>query len=447
MKFKVKKSNILLIVIYAIFLMIPNAQANCLWVEQTTWYNVSTQKTEKSGGCSDIQDQSIDGLCSGVKPVHEQVYGTSKVSVCCCDKKTDPQVASSEVCSWEKQTISEAGSTGCSSGKSIFSDDNCSETKPIYKSNSTYSYDKAICCCKSNTISVNTEKQSSLFEAPDIKIAIPGMEKLSDINCAPGDTCEIPWLGQYIRGIYNYAIAAAGILAAVVLMGGGLLWLLSRGEASKIAKAKELILGSIVGLVILTGSYLILTLINPSLVNLKNIEVVSIVRDDLGGDTDTPEISESMNTSEIAQKLGINCGEDSISQIVSKSKGKISYSQTLKTKISNNGFVYFDCSSYAYFILKCAANKKADSYSGTVFQQQVVWNKKSDWLNPGDLIGWAPKNNNKNQGHVIVYIGNNQFADCHSTKTPGGCIGNLSLERVLKYADSHSDGNLYFKRY
>lgn len=444
MNFKIKKSSILLVIIYAIFLLAPSAKASCLWVEQTSWFNNTTRKVERTGGCSDVQDQSVDTLCSGTKPVYEQAYGTAKISVCCCEKKITSQNASNQVCSWEKQTISQAGTTGCSSGKNIFSDNNCSEKKPTYDNNSIYSYDKAICCCGSNTV---PKLQETLFKAPDIKITIPGMEKLSDINCTPGDTCEIPWLGQYIRGIYNYAIAAAGILAAVVLMGGGLLWLLSRGEASKITKAKELILGSIVGLVILTGSYLILTLINPSLVNLKNIEVVSIVRDDLGGDTDTPEISESMNTSEIAQKLGINCGEDSISQIVSKSKGKISYSQTLKTKISNNGFVYFDCSSYAYFILKCAANKKADSYSGTVFQQQVVWNKKSDWLNPGDLIGWAPKNNKKNQGHVIVYIGNNQFADCHSTKTPGGCIGNLSLERVLKYADSHSDGNLYFKRY
>ena len=134
------------------------------------------------------------------------------------------------------------------------------------------------CCCTTNLVS---EPQGSLFKAPDIKITIPGMEKLSDINCAPGDTCEIPWLGQYIRGIYNYAIAATGILAAVVFMSGGLLWLLSRGEASKITKAKELILGSIVGLVILTGSYLILTIINPNLVNLKNIEVANIKTVDL----------------------------------------------------------------------------------------------------------------------------------------------------------------------
>ncbi len=282
MKFKLKKFSSLLIIIYAIFFLTPAVQASCLWVEQTTWYNNTTKKNETSGGCSDVQNQSADNLCSGTKPVYEQVYGTAKVSVCCCDKVTNPQVASKEVCSWEKQTISQNGSTDCSSGKSIFSDDNCSGTKPTYANTSIYSYEKAICCCKSNTIPVNTKaEQSTLFEAPDIKITIPGMEQLSDINCAPGDTCEIPWLGQYIRGIYNYAIAIAGILAAVVLMGGGLLWLVSRGDASQVTKAKELIFGSITGMIILTGSYLILTLINPSLVNLQNIQIASIKTKDL----------------------------------------------------------------------------------------------------------------------------------------------------------------------
>lgn len=303
------------------------------------------------------------------------------------------------------------------------------------------------CCCTTNA--VQNESQSTLFEAPDIKITIPGMEKLSDINCAPGDTCEIPWLGQYIQGIYNYAIAAAGILAAVVLMGGGLLWLLSRGEASKITKAKELIFGSIIGLIILTGSYLILTIINPNLVNLQNIEVVSIKMVSLGGDSNTPEVTQAMNTSQIAEKLGINCGKDSLSEMVAKSKGKISYSQKLKTKFSSDGFVYLDCSSYTHFLLKCSANKNTHGYSGGIFADQVVWNEKSDWLNVGDLIGWKKENSNRTdkEGHVFIYLGNNKFADCHGTKTPGGCVGNFSSEQVLKYADSHSDGKLYFKRY
>ena len=133
------------------------------------------------------------------------------------------------------------------------------------------------CCCAAVIENAETVKENGpLFKAPDIKIEIPGMEKLSDIQCVEGEACYIPWLGQYIKGFYNYAIAIAGILAAIMLMAGGVLWLLSRGDASQIGKAKNLIIGSISGMIILAASYIILTIINPELVNLQSIKIVSI---------------------------------------------------------------------------------------------------------------------------------------------------------------------------
>jgi 3D (Asp-Asp-Asp) domain-containing protein len=59
-------------------------------------------------------------------------------------------------------------------------------------------------------------------------------------------------------------------------MGGGLLWLISGGDASRISQAKELIIGSITGLVILSASYIILLQVNPNLVNLKSIALTYI---------------------------------------------------------------------------------------------------------------------------------------------------------------------------
>jgi len=56
-----------------------------------------------------------------------------------------------------------------------------------------------------------------------------------------------------------------------VLMGGGLLWLTSGGNDAKITQAKELIVGSVSGLVILFGSWVILNTINPALLELKPI--------------------------------------------------------------------------------------------------------------------------------------------------------------------------------
>lgn len=83
-------------------------------------------------------------------------------------------------------------------------------------------------------------------------------------------------LARYISAIYNYGLAIAGILATLVLMGAGVIWLTSGGDSGKITQAKDLISGSIAGLIILIISWVILNTINPNLVNLKSISTTIV---------------------------------------------------------------------------------------------------------------------------------------------------------------------------
>jgi hypothetical protein len=83
-------------------------------------------------------------------------------------------------------------------------------------------------------------------------------------------------LGDYIKGIYNYSFAIAGILAAIVLMGGGVLWLISGGNQTKVAQAKDIIGGSLIGLVILFSAYIILNTINPALLEMPAISIKGV---------------------------------------------------------------------------------------------------------------------------------------------------------------------------
>ncbi len=116
------------------------------------------------------------------------------------------------------------------------------------------------------------------FDIPQFQIQIPGLE-LSDVECrnleGGGYFCSIPWIGEYLQGIYNYSLSIAGILAAIMLMAAGVLWLTSRGDSGQVSKAKNMIFGSILGLAILFLSYTILYTINPELVKLRNIELGS----------------------------------------------------------------------------------------------------------------------------------------------------------------------------
>jgi hypothetical protein len=90
-----------------------------------------------------------------------------------------------------------------------------------------------------------------------------------------------PSIAKYIQSIYNYAIGIVGILAAVVLMFGGVRWLLAGGSPDKISDAKAWIGASITGLVLVLTSYMILNTINPDLVSFKEIAPPTVSEPDL----------------------------------------------------------------------------------------------------------------------------------------------------------------------
>ncbi len=115
-------------------------------------------------------------------------------------------------------------------------------------------------------------------------ITVPKQSRAANVNFTPqvtvgnfqqGATIQINpnSIGSYIQSIYNYAIGIVGILAVIVMMVGGFLWLTAGGNAGQITEAQEWIKGSIIGLVLALSSYLILATINPDLVNLKPIQV------------------------------------------------------------------------------------------------------------------------------------------------------------------------------
>ncbi|MDD4901687.1 MAG: hypothetical protein PHE24_00970 [Patescibacteria group bacterium] len=77
-------------------------------------------------------------------------------------------------------------------------------------------------------------------------------------------------IADYIKLIYNYAVGVVGIVAAVVLMIGGLMWITAGGNASNVTEAKAMITASLTGFVLVLASYLLLDQINPALVNLSS---------------------------------------------------------------------------------------------------------------------------------------------------------------------------------
>ncbi len=108
------------------------------------------------------------------------------------------------------------------------------------------------------------------------QIPIPGPNSIpanSTIGAAENGTLKVDLLNRYIKSLYDYLIIIAGILAAVVMMGGGVLWLTSGGNENRVTQAKDLIFGSVVGLILVFSSYLILNMVNPDLLNFDSLKI------------------------------------------------------------------------------------------------------------------------------------------------------------------------------
>src|SRR3989344_4157925 len=80
---------------------------------------------------------------------------------------------------------------------------------------------------------------------------------------------EVRGLPNFIKYAFNLAIAVAGLAAFVSFVYGGVRYLASAGNPGTLSDAKEQIKASLLGLVLLLGSWLLLTTINPKLVILQ----------------------------------------------------------------------------------------------------------------------------------------------------------------------------------
>ncbi|MEA3463692.1 MAG: pilin [Patescibacteria group bacterium] len=110
-----------------------------------------------------------------------------------------------------------------------------------------------------------------LLAVPEPSQAVDPLElqvKIGDTKKITFDKTTAP-IAEYIKAIYKYAIGIVGILAAVVLMFGGVLWLTAGGNTERVTNAKSWIGASLTGLVLALCSYMILATINPGLVDFR----------------------------------------------------------------------------------------------------------------------------------------------------------------------------------
>jgi len=302
------KKNLFLKLFLIFFLVCPTiVSANCMWA--------TNDKCQDIGATNNWAQATKETFCDAkIKPTG---YGTTKCCCAssniygCCEKTANNIITATDLtgedckkityantifyqdkvaannicvnktiagCSWKIRKISNGGPSGSKVTGGCLSDEAVSDIK---KCNSTppelSSMEQSVCCCSTPTATIISTPPK--FVMPELQISIPGLtltpsSSIKYTSNSDGSYyVEIPWLSEYLSAIYNYGLSIAGILAAIVLMGGGLFWLISGGDTSKITQAKELIIGSVTGIIILFSSYIILIQINPNLVKFKPITI------------------------------------------------------------------------------------------------------------------------------------------------------------------------------
>lgn len=128
---------------------------------------------------------------------------------------------------------------------------------------------------------------------PRLSVPIPG------VNFTPpaveGDEVSVPFLAQYISGIYGYLLGISTIIGIIVVVVGGFYYLLG-ATVGDTRKGQTLIQDAVGGLVVLYASYFILYTINPNLVNLRPLRLSAIrsipISEDAGSDSAARDLVE-----------------------------------------------------------------------------------------------------------------------------------------------------------
>lgn len=130
---------------------------------------------------------------------------------------------------------------------------------------------------KSTTTTAENGSKDKDFIIPVLNVKIPGFKEFtSPVKSQNGTYTTINFLGEYINAIYGWALGAGALVAVVMMMLGGLQYVLSRGKAKYIEKAKKRITNAITGIVLLFAAYTIGFLIDPSTTTLQSLEILTI---------------------------------------------------------------------------------------------------------------------------------------------------------------------------
>ncbi len=96
-------------------------------------------------------------------------------------------------------------------------------------------------------------------------VVVPGLAKAGDVPTpvvtVPGTSGSIEGIKDFIVKAANWALIITGAIAILLVIYGGIMYMLSAGDEKKAAKGKAIILYTLIGVAVIVGAYFIITLV------------------------------------------------------------------------------------------------------------------------------------------------------------------------------------------
>lgn len=240
---------------------------------------------------------------------------------------------------------------------------------------------------------------------------------------------------SYMRNVFNFATGIVGTLTVVMIIVGGVLYATAGGNSERVSRAKDVIVASIVGMVLVLGSYLLFNTLSPNLLQCnENLPAGTGVPGTVGGikggkvfplDTSNTDICQGktpVSTKEDCEKTnGANSCLKGKNGWCKSECGNGAAALSAFQSMKGTCFITNHCAFTATRALVksgCPDFRKRTSTLGTA-QQLTAWGfKKYDYnasnptqslanIKPGAILIF--------KGHTAMYVGNNKMIDA----TPG----------------------------
>ena len=113
---------------------------------------------------------------------------------------------------------------------------------------------------------------------PRLGIQIPGTTLSPAVDL--GGVISVPYLSQYVNGVYRYLVTIVLIVSIVMVVYGGFRYLVG-ASMGDIQTGKKIIVDALAGMLITLGAYMILNTVNPATVSLDAIQLTVVEREGL----------------------------------------------------------------------------------------------------------------------------------------------------------------------